>query len=70
MKFIDLKINKYFKLINFDETKGSFITYKLIKIVPVKNRKFDVFNRYNLTTHRYVFVNPETIVKEIANVYE
>ena len=70
MNFIDLKINKYFKVIYFDEESGTYHTHKMVKIVPRKNHNFDIFNRYNLNTKRYVFINPEREVKELLNPYE
>lgn len=70
MKFIDLRIGKYFKLLKFNEENGTYVTHKLVKTVPRKNIDFDVFNRYNLTTERYQFINPDRTVKELNNPYE
>lgn len=70
MKFIDLKVGKYFRTLYFDEETGTYHTHKLVKIVPRKNHRFDIFNRYNLITHRYVFIKPEKEIKELANPYE
>lgn len=65
MMFIDLKINKKFKLVRFNMERGTYSSYICVKVYPVRNKRYDIFNRYNLTTNRFVFIKPTSIVSEV-----
>lgn len=62
MRFIDLPVNKYFKFLVFNSKTCMYDVYRCFKEYPLKDSEFNIYNTYCLTTHKHIFVNPETVI--------